>query len=191
MTAPRAFPRPVRWIFPDARVVKHVRARVTVDDAIAGVPVSFHVRNTGVDDLKSVAATTNRIYVFYCSNSFDISNYKNLFPDGSFENKFISLPCSGKANLLYLVKAFETGVDGIVLLTCPKNECRFLEGNLRAPKRAEAVNALMEEIGLGKDRVLVLSMNGNGPGEFSGKISEFYGSFGGAQPVHGGARHEI
>ena len=133
-----------------------------------------------MEDLKSVAAKTNRIYVFYCSNSFDINYYKNMFPDGSFENKFISLPCSGKANLLYLIKAFETGVDGIVLLTCPKNECRFLEGNLRAPKRADAVNALMEEIGLGKDRVLVLSMNGNGPGEFSAKISEFYGSFGGA-----------
>ena len=124
--------------------------------------------------MNSVTAKTFSVYVFYCSNSIDMDNHRQLFHDASFETKFISLPCSGKVNLLYLIKAFETGADGIVVLTCPKNECRFLEGNLRAPKRAEAVSALMEEIGVGRDRVLVLAMNGSGMSGISSRIAGFY-----------------
>jgi coenzyme F420-reducing hydrogenase delta subunit len=56
-----------------------------------------------------------------------------------------------------LVKAFESGADGIVLCCCLPSECRNLEGNLRASKRAQAVDSLMEEVGLGKDRVLTLT----------------------------------
>jgi coenzyme F420-reducing hydrogenase delta subunit len=85
----------------------------------------------------------------------------------------ISLPCSGKADLLYLLKAFETGADGLALVTCPKNECRYLEGNLRAPRRAEETNRLLEETGMGHDRVTVLSMNGGGIGEIAAKLSAF------------------
>jgi len=112
--------------------------------------------------LKSVAVKTRRICVFYCSNSVDINEHMHLFPGGSFENRFISLPCSGKANLLYLIKAFESGVDGIIILACPKHRCRYLEGNLRAPKRADAVSSLMEEIGLGRDRVVALHASDSG-----------------------------
>ena len=46
--------------------------------------------------------------------------------------KTISLPCSGKVDIPYLLKAFETGADGVAIVTCQKNECRHFEGNLRA-----------------------------------------------------------
>jgi coenzyme F420-reducing hydrogenase delta subunit len=65
----------------------------------------------------------------------------------------VSLPCSGKVNLLYLIKAFEKGADGVILVTCGQGDCHFLEGNLRAKKRAEAVDELMAEIGLGRGRM--------------------------------------
>ena len=68
----------------------------------------------------------------------------------------VSLPCSGKVNLLYLLKAFEKGADGVLLVTCRQGDCKFLEGNLRAQKRSEAVDALLEEIGLGRGRMRVV-----------------------------------
>jgi coenzyme F420-reducing hydrogenase delta subunit len=49
-----------------------------------------------------------------------------------------------------ILKAFETGADGLALVTCPKNECHYLEGNLRAPKRVEEANCLLEEAGMGE-----------------------------------------
>ena len=76
---------------------------------------------------------------------------------GSDGLRTLSLPCSGKATIPYLLKAFEKGADGVVLCTCPESQCKHLEGNLRASKRAEAVDGLLDEIGFGKGRVLVVT----------------------------------
>jgi coenzyme F420-reducing hydrogenase delta subunit len=115
-----------------------------------------------------------KLYIFYCSNSLDINEFNRSFHDEEgIEYKSISLPCSGKADLLYLVKAFEKGADGLALITCDKNKCHYLEGNLRSPKRAEEVNSLLEEIGMGKERITVLSVNGDGISHVVSRINEF------------------
>ena len=99
----------------------------------------------------------------HCSNSLNIDDLDRLSLDDRMDEfKIMSLPCSGKVDLLYLVKAFETGADGIAIITCPKNECRHLEGNLRAPRRAEKVNSLLEEIGIEGERITVISREGEG-----------------------------
>lgn len=98
------------------------------------------------------------IHLFYCSNSMTESEARQL--SGRFDSdelKMLSLPCSGKITIPYIVKAFESGADGIVLCCCAPAECHNLEGNLRALKRAQAVDSLMEEVGLGKNRVLTIT----------------------------------
>ena len=89
--------------------------------------------------------------------------------------KTISLPCSGKIDVPYLVKAFETGADGAVIVTCKQNECQHLEGNLRANKRAEAVESLLEEIGMGKGRMAVIMLKEGGVEQAIGEIRAFLG----------------
>jgi coenzyme F420-reducing hydrogenase delta subunit len=98
-----------------------------------------------------------KMYVFYCSNSLD----ESLLTTGlnglsGISVKTIGLPCSGKVDIPYLVKAFETGADGVVLITCKESECRHLEGNMRAGKRVEAVESLLEEIGMGEGRMVFI-----------------------------------
>jgi F420-non-reducing hydrogenase iron-sulfur subunit len=115
-----------------------------------------------------------KLYIFCCSNSLNIEEFTGaLSEDKGIEHKIISLPCSGKADILYFIKAFETGADGLVLITCAKNECRYLEGNVRSPRRAEEVRSLLEEIGMGKDRVVVITVNGKGIGHIITRITEF------------------
>jgi F420-non-reducing hydrogenase iron-sulfur subunit len=115
-----------------------------------------------------------KLHIFYCSNCFDGTEFDRMSrEEEGVECTVISLPCSGKADLLYLLKAFETGADGLALVTCPKNECHYLEGNLRALKRAEEANHLLEETGMGHDRVTILSMNDKGIGEIVAKLAAF------------------
>jgi F420-non-reducing hydrogenase iron-sulfur subunit len=115
-----------------------------------------------------------KLSIFYCSNCFEGTELDRIArEEEGVEYTVISLPCSGKADLLYLLKAFETGADGLALVTCPKNECHHLEGNLRAPKRAEEANRLLEEAGMGPGRVTVLQMNGKGIGEIVDKLAAF------------------
>jgi coenzyme F420-reducing hydrogenase delta subunit len=100
------------------------------------------------------------ISLFFCSNSLtaeEISVCKDRSKKVNLN--FISLPCSGKANLLYLLKAIETGSDAVVLISCKFGECKFLQGNLRAQKRAEEVDSIIEETGLGKGRVRFLQID--------------------------------
>jgi F420-non-reducing hydrogenase iron-sulfur subunit len=103
-----------------------------------------------------------KVYLFCCSSSFDTVEPVLRYGEHEGELKAISLPCSGKIDILYLTKAFETGADGVAVVMCKQGECRYLEGNLRARKRAEAVNALLEEIGLGKGRIAVIQMKDEG-----------------------------
>lgn len=89
------------------------------------------------------------------------------------ELKTISLPCSGKVNIPYLVKAFEAGADGIAIVTCKQGECRHIEGNMRARKRAEAVDSLLEEIGLGRGRMAVIQLTDGGTKQIIEDIERF------------------
>lgn len=78
------------------------------------------------------------ISLFYCSNSLssdDISSLQQKISD--IRLKTISLPCSGKVNLLYLLKAIETCSDGVLLAGCEIGTCKYLQGNFRAKKESD------------------------------------------------------
>lgn len=67
--------------------------------------------------------------------------------------KIVHLPCTGKVDPLYLLKAFERGADGVFVAGCLKGQCHYLEGNLRAEKRVNYVKGILDEIGLGGERL--------------------------------------
>lgn len=103
-----------------------------------------------------------KLHLFCCSTSIDPDELARRFNHHGDELKVIPLPCSGKVDILYLTKSFEMGADGVAVVTCKPGECRYLEGNLRARKRVEAVEELLEETGLGKGRMKVIQLNGGG-----------------------------
>ena len=115
-----------------------------------------------------------KIYLFYCSNSLDaegLSQCRDELKDHQL--KIISLPCSGKVDIPYLVKAFETGADGIVIVTCELGQCRHLEGNMRAEKRVEAVDSLLEEIGAGTGHITAIHIREGRIEQTIGEIKKF------------------
>lgn len=115
-----------------------------------------------------------KICVLYCSNSLkreDLELYVSKIQDDELTT--ISLPCSGKVDIPYMVKAFETGADGVVVITCLAGECHNLEGNMRAQKRAQAVDSLLEEVGLGKGRIIVIRLKDGGTEQLIEEINEF------------------
>ena len=117
-----------------------------------------------------------RICMFYCSNCLDRDEIIQYCEQLGVDKRMaISLPCSGKVNIQYLVKAFETGAAGVVVLTCELDECRHLEGNKRAKKRVQAVDSLLEEIGIGTGRITVLEVRKNRYEETAALIEDFIG----------------
>jgi coenzyme F420-reducing hydrogenase delta subunit len=105
---------------------------------------------------------TPKIYLFYCATSYDQEVLLRSYTPQTGEIKIVSLPCSGKLDILYLTKAFDTGADGAAIMICKEGECRYMEGNMRARKRAQAVDELLQEAGLGKGRTKVIQMDDRG-----------------------------
>ena len=104
-----------------------------------------------------------QISLFYCANSLqekDIGILCSKIKDIKIVT--ISLPCSGKVNLLYLLKAVETGSDGILIVSCKLSDCKYLQGNYRARKRIESIDELLCEAGLGKGHARFVSMEETG-----------------------------
>jgi F420-non-reducing hydrogenase iron-sulfur subunit len=112
--------------------------------------------------------------VFYCSNNLDAQRMAHLGEmAGGDTIKAIGLPCSGKVDVPYLIKALETGADAVAILACRKKECRHFEGSLRAHKRAEAVEALLKEIGASPGRIAVIECAQGGASQASEQIKQF------------------
>jgi F420-non-reducing hydrogenase iron-sulfur subunit len=123
--------------------------------------------------MKDRAVKTN---IFFCSNHLEAEAFAELSREHEGDEvSVISLPCSGKVDVPYLIKAFESGADGVVIVCCKKNECRHFEGNLRAGKRAEAVESLLEEIGMDAGRMSVVECGEGDAGKVLGEIRRLVG----------------
>jgi F420-non-reducing hydrogenase iron-sulfur subunit len=67
--------------------------------------------------------------------------------------RIIRVPCSGRINPLYILKALQNGVDGVLVSGCHPGDCHYLSGNLVARRKFAMLNSLLDHIGLERGRV--------------------------------------
>ena len=73
--------------------------------------------------------------------------------------KIVKLPCSGRTDVIHILKAFEAGADGVLVAGCLEGQCHFLGGNARALKRTEYVKKLLEQVGIQPERVEMYNLS--------------------------------
>jgi len=73
--------------------------------------------------------------------------------------KIIRIPCTGKVDALYLLKALEDGVDGVYVAGCLEGECHYRTGNLRTRKKVEYVKKVLKEIDIEPERVEMYNLS--------------------------------
>jgi len=62
--------------------------------------------------------------------------------------RIVKYLCTGRIDLLHILKGFEAGADAVMVSGCEAGSCHFLEGNLRARERVEYAQKLLAEVGL-------------------------------------------
>lgn len=67
--------------------------------------------------------------------------------------EWVSLPCGSNVDELYILRAFETGADRVLVLSCYDGACRSADGPKWAAKRVQAVKAMLKEVGIAEDRL--------------------------------------
>jgi len=75
--------------------------------------------------------------------------------------KFVRLPCTGKTDIRYILEAFEQGADGVYQVACPIGNCHHVRGNERGLARVRHAQQILDEIGLGHERLDMFFMSGS------------------------------
>ena len=67
--------------------------------------------------------------------------------------RVIRVPCSGRINPLFVIKALQNGVDGVLVSGCHPGDCHYISGNLYARRKFALVKRLLEYVGIEPERV--------------------------------------
>ena len=69
--------------------------------------------------------------------------------------RIIRVPCSGRVDPLFVVKAFQEGADGVMVLGCHPGDCHYQQGNYFAQRRYALMHRLLEFTGIEAERLFV------------------------------------
>jgi coenzyme F420-reducing hydrogenase delta subunit len=75
------------------------------------------------------------------------------------EIKIIMMPCTGRVDILHLLKAFEGGADTVFVAGCLEGECHYLSGNIRAKKRVTKLKKDFEQMGMEPERLEMFNLS--------------------------------
>ncbi len=91
--------------------------------------------------------------------------------------RIIRLPCTGKVDVIHIMEAFQKGADGVYVAGCLEGECHYITGNLRAKKKVEYAKKLLDEIGVGGERVEMYNIAASDGPRFAQVANEMHEKF--------------
>ncbi len=86
--------------------------------------------------------------------------------------RLIRLPCSGRINPFYIVKALQHGADGVLVSGCHPGECHYISGNLIARRKFAFLNNFLNYIGIEADRTIFTWVSASEGDKFARVIDE-------------------
>jgi F420-non-reducing hydrogenase iron-sulfur subunit len=85
----------------------------------------------------------------------------------------VRVPCSGRVSPELIMKAFDQGADGVLVLGCHIGECHYDNGNHRTAKRLPVLHSLMEFAGLEPERLHLDWVSASEGERFARIVNEF------------------
>jgi F420-non-reducing hydrogenase iron-sulfur subunit len=80
--------------------------------------------------------------------------------------------CSGMIHPNFVIDALSNGADGVLMCGCHPGDCHYLEGNVKAEKRAEALDLMLEDLGLEPERFRLVWVSASEGKKFAETVSE-------------------
>ena len=66
--------------------------------------------------------------------------------------RIIRVMCSGMVHANLVIDALTKGADGVIMCGCHPGDCHYLEGNLVAEKRVDAIKLMLDDFGIEQER---------------------------------------
>ena len=87
--------------------------------------------------------------------------------------RIIRVMCSGMIDPIYVLRAFESGFDGVLLAGCHMGDCHYISGNVRAEERTAKLRKLLHTLGLEDERLKLEWISAAEGGGFAETIKEY------------------
>ena len=108
---------------------------------------------------------TPQIVGFYCENCASSAanvgeKLHMVFPQNV---NMIRIPCTGRIEVLHLMKPFEEGAHGVYVAGCQEDSCQYISGVTKAAKRIAHVRQILADMDIDPGRVEIFHLSaGNG-----------------------------
>jgi heterodisulfide reductase subunit A-like polyferredoxin/coenzyme F420-reducing hydrogenase delta subunit len=128
----------------------------------------LEIDNTGEALIKE------KILLFSCSEG----GYSTLRAAGMNQLKYptsvpILVPCLGNVSDVHLLRAFDVGAEGVVLLGCGNDRCMYGNGFGQASKSVAFAKKILGVLGVGEGRIRMLKGDGTDPTKFTRQMKDF------------------
>ena len=87
--------------------------------------------------------------------------------------RVIKIPCTGRFDPLFMIKAFERGADGVLVSGCHPGDCHYTAGNYNARRKYTVFKSLLETLGMDMDRVWFSWISASEGGKWVETIRKF------------------
>ena len=67
--------------------------------------------------------------------------------------RVIRVPCSGRINPLFILKALQSGIDGVLVSGCHPGDCHYLTGNYVGRRKSATMRRFLQYLGVEEGRV--------------------------------------
>lgn len=87
--------------------------------------------------------------------------------------RIIRVMCSGMVHPNLVIDALTKGADGVIICGCHIGDCHYLDGNMTAEKRADAIKLMLQDFGIEEERFRLEWVSASEASRFAQVMTEF------------------
>ncbi len=87
--------------------------------------------------------------------------------------RVIRTMCSGRVDPSFILKAFQLGADGVIVMGCHLGDCHYQEGNYKTIRRIPFLQRLIQQFGIDRRRLRLEWVSASEGDRFASIVNEF------------------
>ena len=115
-----------------------------------------------------------KIIAFCCQScgyaaADDAGLKKEIYPPNIF---VVRIPCTGRLDTEFIFKSFQMGFDGVMVIGCRKDACRYIDGIEKANQKVQLLKKILEP--KFRNRIILMNLNAVEGHKFAETANKFY-----------------
>jgi len=86
--------------------------------------------------------------------------------------RIIRVMCSGRIDPAFILEAFRSGADGVLISGCHPGDCHYIAGNYKAQRRGILLKKLLEQFGVEPQRLRIEFVSASEGAKFAALVKE-------------------